>query len=204
MAFVPTPNTAIFELRYSLWGQQIENTLSFEEALPWTGATLDQQCLALHDWCVAELLPVLAADLTLREVYGTSQESDSAPTGSYVPAVPPAGGQIQVAEPGNVAAGVTFRTNLRGRSFRGRNYVAGIPSNQRVGNQVTASLSTDLVTAYQLLTDAYGGVLGTWVVLSRFANGAPRATGVTTPVTTALMVDLNIDSQRRRLTGRGT
>jgi hypothetical protein len=29
-------------------------------------------------------------------------------------------------------------------------------------------------------------------------------TGVSTAIKTALMVDLNIDSQRRRLTGRGT
>jgi hypothetical protein len=204
MAFVPVPNCAIFELRYSLFGQQIENTLAFEEALPWSPSALNDQCVALKDWAVNELLPVLSADITLREVYGTSLESDSAPTGSFVNPVPPAGGQVQVAEPGNVAAGVTFRTQLRGRSFRGRNYVAGIPSNQRTGNQVTAGFSADVVTAYQLLTDAYGGVLGTWVVVSRFHNGAPRVTGVSTAIKTALMVDLNIDSQRRRLTGRGT
>src|SRR3546814_14132139 len=32
MAFVPTPNTAVFELRFLLWNQQIENTLAFERS----------------------------------------------------------------------------------------------------------------------------------------------------------------------------
>jgi len=204
MAFTPVLNTAIFELRYTLWGQRVENTLAFEEALPWSTTTLNQQCQALNAWCVAELLPSLSADISLREVYGTSLESDSAPTGSYINPVPPTGGNVAGAEPGNVAAGVTFRTGNRGRSFRGRNYVPGIPNNERVGNSVTASFSADLVTAYNLLTDAYGDVLGTWVVVSRYSGGESRGFGITTPVTQALMVDLFIDSQRRRLTGRGT
>lgn len=204
MAFVPVPNTGIFELRFSLWGQQIENTLAFENSLPWDPSSLADQCQALYDWHVAELLPNLAADLVLREVYGTSLESDSAPVGSYVPPVPPAGGQIQTAEPGNVAFGVTFRTALRGRSYRGRNYVPGIPANQRVGNQVTASFSNLVVDAYTLLLDAYGDVIGTWVIASRYHNNAPRVTGVAIPVSVAVAVNLDIDSQRRRLTGRGT
>jgi hypothetical protein len=47
-------------------------------------------------------------------------------------------------------------------------------------------------------------MLGTWVVVSRFSGGVERVTGVTTPVVQAAYHDLNLDSQRRRLTGRGT
>jgi hypothetical protein len=42
------------------------------------------------------------------------------------------------------------------------------------------------------------------VVVSRYHLGAPRVTGIATPVITYLATDNNVDSQRRRLTGRGT
>lgn len=203
MAFVPVPNTAMFELRYTLWGQQIENTLWFEEALPWNAGTIATQCEVLHDWVVAELFPTLSVDLTLREVFGTSMESDTAPTGSFVPASPPAGDVPSNAEAGSVAFGVTFRTGMRGRSFRGRNYVPGIPQSSRSGNQATVAFANTIQAAYQQLTGAIPEMLGTWVVVSRFSGGLPRVTGVTTPVVQAAYHDLNLDSQRRRLTGRG-
>ena len=49
----------------------------------------------------------------------------------------------------------------------------------------------------------------TWVVASRFSgvdaegDPIPRAAGITTPITTVLIVDNLVDSQRRRLSGRG-
>jgi hypothetical protein len=41
------------------------------------------------------------------------------------------------------------------------------------------------------------------VVVSRYSNGQPRAVGVATPVTSALLVDTRVDTQRRRLVGIG-
>jgi len=204
MAFVPVPNTALFEIRYTLFDQLIENTLWFEEALPWTTGTLADQCEFLHDWVVAELFPSMSSDITLREVFGTSMESATAPTGSFVPATPPAGDVPTGSEAGNVALGVTFRTGQRGRSFRGRNYIPGIPTSSRTGNQIAAAFATNMVNAYQMLADSFGAMLGTFVVVSRYSGGAPRVTGVTTPVLVVATHDLNIDSQRRRLTGRGS
>jgi hypothetical protein len=194
----------VFELRYTLFSQLIENTLWFEESLPWNAGTIATQCEVLHDWVVAELFPALSANLVLREVFGTSMESDSAPTGSFVPAVPPAGDSPAISLPGGSAFGITFRTGNRGRSFRGRNYIPGIPDTERVGNQVTSGFANTMQAAYQQLTGLIPEMLGTWVVVSRFSGGLPRVTGVTTPVVQAAYHDLNLDSQRRRLTGRGT
>jgi len=204
MPFVPVPNTALFELRYTLHGQLIENTLWFEEALPWAAGSIAAQCQVLHDWAVEHLFPSLSTDISLREVFGTSMESDTAPTGSFVPGAPPAGDVPTVALPGNVAFGITFRTGQRGRSYRGRNYIAGIPLSSQIGNQVSGAFATNMLGAYEQLTGLIPEMLGTWVVVSRFADGAPRLVGVTSPVVQAAAADLNLDSQRRRLTGRGT
>jgi hypothetical protein len=39
--------------------------------------------------------------------------------------------------------------------------------------------------------------------VSRYANGAPRTVGIATPVTSVVLVDQRVDSQRRRLVGIG-
>jgi len=204
MAFTPVLNTAIFELRYTLWGQRVENTLAFEEALPWSTTTLNQQCQALNAWCVAELLPSLSADISLREVYGTSLESDSAPTGSYINPVPPTGGNVAGAEPGNVAAGVTFRTGNRGRSFRGRNYVPGIPNAEIALNAMSPGFLADLSTAYSLLVGAGTFSAGwQWVVLSRQTGGVLRPNGIGIPITAATFSSPYVRSMRSRSVGHG-
>jgi len=41
------------------------------------------------------------------------------------------------------------------------------------------------------------------VVVSRYANGAPRAAGVATTVTSVGLTDFRVDTQRRRLIGEG-
>jgi hypothetical protein len=194
----------MFEIRYQLYDQLIENTLWFEEALPWTSGTLTEQCEVLLDWAVDNILPSVSADLTIREVFGTSMESDTAPTGSVVPDTTQAGDIPAFSAPGGTCLSVTFRTGNRGRSYRGRNYISGIPSSALSGNQINPLFAASMVAAYNTLRTDVPELMGTWVVVSRFSAGAPRVTGVTTPVTAVAVHDLNLDSQRRRLSGRGS
>jgi hypothetical protein len=76
-------------------------------------------------------------------------------------------------------------------------------------SQVTLNVvSADFVAIWDAF---YNGLIGgadidpwVWVVASRITNGAPRVTGLSQPVTSWLVVDLAVDSQRRRLNGRGS
>jgi hypothetical protein len=76
-------------------------------------------------------------------------------------------------------------------------------------NQIDSATAAAFVDAYSLLLDFGQDIGASWVVVSRFsgvdANGdpIPRAAGVTTPITSVLVVDNIVDSQRRRLPGRG-
>jgi len=115
--------------------------------------------------------------------------------------------------PGNVTMAVSFRTSAAGRSGRGRNYIAGLVD-LRDGNSLL-----DDVYAGQLV-DAWSGLrtLGSedgWaqVVVSRYSGytivdgkkvPTPRAEGITNEVNTILLTDRTLDSQRRRLPGRGS
>ena len=70
------------------------------------------------------------------------------------------------------------------------------------GNQLNNTHRGGMIAAYaQLVSDIHTGG-NELVVCSRFHNKAPRTAGVGTEIT-RVNVDINLDSQRRRLTGRG-
>src|SRR6476661_7974207 len=64
------------------------------------------------------------------------------------------------------------------------------------------------VTATDLSVDGGAGaeiaIGDTMCVVSYYHLGVPRAAGLVTPITNSSLADLHIDSQRRRLAGRGT
>lgn len=105
---------------------------------------------------------------------------------------------------------IKLNTALRGRSFRGRTYVLAVATNLYAdANSLSSSSVTTLVGHFTtLITDSgiAGHPLG---VLSRYsgvdANGKPipRAAGLLTDVISATATDNIIDSQNRRLPGRG-
>jgi hypothetical protein len=106
--------------------------------------------------------------------------------------------------PNNTAYVLSLKTAARGRSSRGRNFIAAIPqSSLLTANTVTSGLRTGLVTAYENLIGVGADLGATWVIVSKISGGAPRTTGVTTPVTTVDTFDDVLDSQRRRQLGRG-
>jgi hypothetical protein len=111
--------------------------------------------------------------------------------------------------PANVSLAVSFRTAGRGRSSRGRNYFVGFVDDQVTGNVVNNSDAVDIRNAYAALIAAAATANVSWVVVSRFsgvdADGKPipRAAGVTSLINAVSLVDNDVDSQRRRLNGRG-
>jgi len=204
MPFVPVADTVLAEMRMLLYGQKVENTLGFRliggSGIP----EATELANALIVWWTTFYSVPLSVDLSLREV--TITDLATATGYSYTQAAPtpnPTGDVNAPGLPGSVAACVSFRTNNRGRSFRGRNYVPGICEASVQGNTIDNTAVTGIVAAYNQLVG--GGIASPWefVVISRFANNAPRAAGVATPVSAVVMVDNNVDSQRRRLTGRG-
>jgi hypothetical protein len=100
---------------------------------------------------------------------------------------------------------VSFRSALSGRSFRGRNYIPCLTNSQVTGNLIDVSWQGDIINAYAELLFG-GGALPAgwvWVVVSRFTNNLPRVTGIFSEVFSVLVTDTIVDSQRRRLPGRG-
>lgn len=203
MAFVPAVNTVQAELRYTQSGEKTENTLFFEKATAWDVLSMTALGTALVDWWTDNMKPLTAASMGIREVYVTDLTTQTSLALS-VAVSPVVYGDITTgATPNNVSYTVSFRTSNRGRSARGRNYIGGIPVSYVTQNSVSSGYQTSVVASYALLIPLAVAEDCTWVVCSRQFNNAPRATAVLYLIREVLAIDLTVDSQRRRLPGRG-
>lgn len=203
MAFVPFPNTALFEVLYLSDGQRVENTLYFDLEGGWTSGDLESMCAALLDYWTANMIPLQSNQVTLLGVEGTALDSSEGAFGAVYAPTPVVGGHTADVEPNNVTFAITFFTGFQGRSRRGRNFWIGIPVDNVSLSEVGSSYIADVLEAYTGIVTGIPSATGDWVVASRFTDGAARVVGLTTPVAGVRVADLVVDSQRRRLPGRG-
>lgn len=209
MANPPVPRTYAARLYQELHDQLIMNTINI--FLPvGTGLGLNDPATAnliggvVHDAFKDAFYAVLSSDIKMvrwecqyiGSIDGVVSESSSIATGLV----------SNAALPGNVALCLSLRTGLSGRSRRGRIYLGGIPENYVTANEITAELASSINTkATEFLGDIATGLEGQGevVVISRYANKQLRTEPLVTVVTDMLLKDRVVDSQRRRLTGRG-
>jgi len=205
MTFIPVENCAHVLIQGSLFGQQVDNDLYFRHTTgPIAASDLVTLATDIGSWWTTTIVPLLneqytaifarARDLTTQ--FGFSSEVSLGAT---------AGGVTGESAPNNCTMAVSFRTAFVGRSNRGRNYVPVLTNSQVTDNTIDAGFATDIVNGYALLIAGGGATPAgwTWVVVSRFNAGLPRVAGVFNEIFTVLTTDLIVDSQRRRLPGRG-
>lgn len=210
MPFVPVENTVLVEFRYLYDSQKCENTLWFTAEEAPTPANMTVLLGSLRSWFTSDLADFMVEDVSLSELVATDQTSNTGPQVG-VDTTDLTGNVEETGNPGNVTYTVSFRTAFRGRSFRGRNYICGVPISVVENiNHVLATYRSGLVAAYtNLITTVDLGVY-VWSAVSRFSGvdpdthvPIPREAGISTPITSATTVDDILDSQRRRLPGRG-
>lgn len=202
MAFIPTPNAARVALRFSLFNQDVVNTLWFRKDIGIQDPALAMSGLAVAvaNWWEDNLQNDFPSELTLEDVTATSQVSSTAP--SVTEGVSLSGTLVGTPAPGNVCITIKFNTAQRGRSGRGRNYLSALSEGDITGNQLSQVRADAFVSAYnQLIVVPPDG--WEWVVVSHYLNLVERTEGFAQTILSASIVDLNLDSQRRRLTGRG-
>lgn len=207
MAFIPCPNVIQVEVRGLVDAQRVENVLYFlTDSPPVSPSDVELVAGVIDFWWRDSMIPCLPSAYVYRETYAMDLSSETGPTWTEaqagpVPGTRPAPGGVL---PNSATLAVSFRTAQRGRSHRGRNYVALLARNDVVGNEVVTNLQSALVSAYEELLPG-GGMFSNflWVVLSRYGNGAPRPQGLTTTITSVIIVDNIVDSQKRRLPARG-
>lgn len=203
MPFQPAPNIAQVQLFGRVDGQLTINNTAWEVSGGGiTAVNLLDLATDVNSWAITDLAPNLSEDWSyvgcrafdLGNQYGAGVEV----AGST------AGGVSGEAAPNNVAACVSFGTGLRGRSFRGRNYIPGVPNSVITLNTLSDIFMSNIVGAFTSLIGAGTFSAGwQWVVLSRYIVNLPRDTAIGSPVLTVSFKSPYVRSMRTREVGVG-
>jgi len=195
MPFVPIPNALKITVKGTLYGQLVENVWTALCAEDPEITVLMDAANAMADSYPAILVP-LSSSLTITEFTARYLGDPAGPEYTVVPSSPLAGGSLNPGLPGNVTLCVSLRTALAGRRFRGRKYFSGLVESSVVGNEVDAGVVATIVAGVN-------GVIGAMQDAAIPLTIVSYAGLTNTTVVNAVCVDNFVDSQRRRLTGRG-
>lgn len=204
MPFIPVPNGIMVEVRYVWDAQRVENVFwcRSPNAVP-TVAELETVAEQVFLNWAQYFQPWQTSMLSIREVYATDQSSANGSVFTFNDNLPTTGINVNEAMPNSTTLAVSLRTAQRGRSFRGRSYALGLTRNVVANNTVSAPAVVSILAGYDALIVQLGLLNIPLAICSRYALGDPRPFGILTPVVDALITDNTVDSQRRRLPGRG-
>jgi len=204
MANPGTDYLALVEIRFTWNGQLVENRLHFRHATsPEPGfAELDALCNTVLARVVADWLPLMSTTVSLREVYAETYNGAGSLGFSLLGSG--TGSASGNGMPGNASFCLSLRSGNVGRSRRGRMYTIGMVEAHQDSGVVTSTYRNAWLAALSALIAAALGDDWILCIASFISGGAPRASGFLTDVTTVIAIDDFVDSQRRRLQGRGS
>lgn len=196
MAFHPVVNTAEIVLLSTFRGNERANVFHYQYNVHPTSADLFALLETLRLNLLPKIKPFTNNATHFYELKGTDIDAPGLATASL--SLDEFGGNATASAPGNVAAVVSKRTAFTGRSHRGRWYTYDLPEGLIDGDTIqNALLSLLLDFAAQMLLSYVAGAVTFKPVVASKKLGTPA------PLVSAI-VDTITDSQRRRLTGRGS
>lgn len=202
MAFIPLPNTAQVAMRFLQDNQELANVYHVTYGGSADATLLEEIGERFISWWDAAMQPFVSATVSLREVAVVDQSVANGVGVLVTTGLPLNGGNVNGAMPNSTTVAVKWPTGRTGRSFRGRTYHIGLTENQVLNNNLDPAAASSLRIAYQTLLEENKSALTPLVVASRYTNNAPRTEGITTEARNP-SINPVIDSQRRRLPGRG-
>ncbi len=203
MGFQPAPN--ILKVEFVYWnGSNIsENVLHYEYTSEPNQATLESFGLALRTWWASNLKDDFPNTMFLNKIILKDIAVQNGIGIEYTAGMPLPGDATSPVLPSNVTVAVKLTTGLVGRSSRGRIYHVGLKEENVIGDMIDSPFAVALQGFYEeLLTVKIDPLDVGWVVLSRWTGLLPRLFAVGTKII-GVSVDQTVDSQRRRLAGRG-
>lgn len=201
-AFIPVPNVAKLTMGYRMNDSDMMNVHYFEKSGGWNASSIEQLAVEAAAAWGAHLSALQPAALTLRTATALSLfEPDSNVFELPVSSEGTRPGEIL---PGNVTLAVKFLTGFSGRSRRGRMFWLQLVEDDVANDTVDAEFLEDLLNGiaqfFQAIETAITGT--NHVVVSYCQDGLWLTEGETTVVNGYTSEGI-VDSQRRRLTGRG-
>jgi len=206
MPFIPADNVAQAELIYTWQGETVENVLHYLPDVALSSALMGELAsLLVTQWAsdFQALMPTTLSLVNVRMTNLSAADADGFDWGIGLPLVGTRTGTGTDSLPNSIALCITKVTAFRGRTRRGRIYHPGLAENQVVGNAVAVTSLPAILAAYaDLIELVTAGATWNMQVISRRLNNDWRVEALVTPVV-SMRTDGVIDSQRRRLPGRG-
>lgn len=208
--FIPVPNHVSVELFFNCYGSTLMTVLHIRKGTPFDGAAITSLRTAIVSAFNTSMRGAYATNVTLTRIRTKALDTPSSPMEDYSLPTPIAGtyGTGSVIPASNCIA-LKLSTGLTGRSNRGRIYhpvtMSGMVGASSSGSEVQAGFMTTILnawTAFKTAIEAWDAT-AKWTVVSFMTGGVWRAEGSSHDIVALAFVDAHVDSQRRRLTGRG-
>lgn len=206
--FIPAPKTASYELFYQFGSYFMENIFHVQSDIDFTDAMLIEGATKICLWDTAYFRGFRINGCNLVNIRAKALHAPDAPIRDFLDGGNHLGSLGGAPLPANATYVTSLRTGLAGRSARGRWYWVGLSTSHTTG---AYQVSAGTATTYQTYLWTLYGELGwgglthpqDWVICSYRHDKAWRAEAVNYHVISMINTDLNLDSQRRRLAGRG-
>jgi len=203
MAFIPADQVIRTEMIYSWGGQIVENVLHWLSSEPVSEIVITTLLEAMEEWFNDFLSTDVSNEISLTEIKGTDLTAAGSFVVEHFPTSPIPGDAATPSVPNNSTLAIKLTTLGSGRSARGRNYLCGlVDANTNGSTEYQATPTAELIVNYLEFLDTPFTPDYELSVVSFYHLGAPRVSGLVQPVI-GIGADLFLDSQRRRLAGRG-
>lgn len=204
MAFVPAPNILMVEVRALKQLQRVENRFYVNCLHEPTITDIEAVNAVMVPLLGTAWAPDLPSDVSIQSIFYRSMQSQNAIQLEVSLAPGINGTALGDPGPNQNTFCVSLRSTSAGRSARGRLYWLGLSEDQYQINTLTNAARTAIVENVEALRAGLAAIQRPLTIVSFISNGAPRPGGpVYFVVSSVLSVDAVIDSQRRRMPGRG-
>jgi len=202
--FIPAADTAEVKMIFESLGQECLNVFHVRTTDGWTTELLQGVAEFFRDWWDDNLKSQAGDECELVAIQATDIAVEAGAQYYLTAGMPIAGVNSNPAAPGNVTVAVKLATGFTGRSRRGRKFIVGLTEGSTEGNMLESGTRTAIQDAYDTLLAEIDPAVpdGQLVIVSFCDNGDWRDDALVTRVLTA-SVNPELDSQRRRLSGRG-
>jgi len=203
MAFQQVEDCYRISMLFDWSGQTCVNVYHVMSETPLSTEFMVDLCDVFIGWWDDNLKAEVSSNVSLEKVTAQYLNAETDPLIEQTSGLPLQATSSAASAPNNCTFAVQWRTALSGRSYRGRTFHIGLTTTKYSANLLTVPNQSTFVAAYGALITAVDNAGYTLVVVSRYHNGTQRPSGVFTAITSCY-VDRTLDSQRRRLPGRGS
>lgn len=197
MTFYPAQYCVKFSVEQTVLNQAVVNTFWMRRNTPWDNALLTTMMSGIAGVYNTHLVPRLVDDWELNKVTARDFTTYDGLSGEYTPSPAIVGLSATDPWPPQVATVVSWRTNKRGRSYRGRTYLAGWADSAANGAALTGTEKGAMSNWAQALINLANANSVYFSIVSFYNNSQPRGAGVWTEITSFVIQDY-ARTQRRR------